>query len=76
MAQHQEQELIALSDRKWRWMAERDVEKLDRLFDPQAVFVHMGATMTKAEELDVTSSTNEPTSRTCRCVSSARPRSC
>ena len=37
-----EQELIALSAEKWRWMAERNVEPLDTLFDEKAVFVHMG----------------------------------
>ncbi len=48
-----EQELIKLSQDKWRWMAERNVEALDKLFVEQAVFVHMGGTMSKAHELDV-----------------------
>ncbi|CAM5525461.1 hypothetical protein SSCI18S_03968 [Sphingobium scionense] len=48
-----EQELIALSRQKWDWMAQRDVARLGALFDDQAVFVHMGGTMTKAAELDV-----------------------
>lgn len=47
-----EQELITLSKQKWQWMAERNVEALDRLFAEEAVFVHMGATMTKSRELD------------------------
>ena len=47
-----EQELIALSKQKWQWMAERNVEALDKLFADEAIFVHMGATMTKSEELD------------------------
>jgi hypothetical protein len=47
-----EQELITLSKDKWRWMAERNVEALDRLLAEEAVFVHMGATMTKSQELD------------------------
>jgi hypothetical protein len=47
-----EQEVIALSKDKWRWMAERNVEALDKLFADQAIFVHMGATMTKRQELD------------------------
>ena len=48
-----EQELLKLSKLKWDWMSERNVDALDTLFDDQAVFVHMGATMTKSQELDV-----------------------
>ena len=48
-----EQELIALSKDKWRWMAERNVEALDKLFAPEAIFVHMGGTMSKSQELEV-----------------------
>jgi len=48
-----EQELISLSKEKWRWMSERKVDSLDALFDEQAVFVHMGAMMSKSQELDV-----------------------
>ena len=48
-----EQELINLSKEKWRWMSERKVDSLDALVHEKAVFVHMGATMTKTQELDV-----------------------
>ncbi len=48
-----EQELITLSKDKWRWMAERNVEALDKLFAEQAVFVHMSRTLTKSQELEV-----------------------
>jgi len=48
-----DQELITLSKDKWRWMAERNVEALDKLFADEAIFVHMGGTMTKSQELDV-----------------------
>ena len=34
-------------------MAERNTAALDKLIHEQAVFVHMGATMTKTEELGV-----------------------
>jgi len=34
-------------------MAERNIEALDRLFDTQAMFVHMGGSMNKEQELDV-----------------------
>jgi hypothetical protein len=47
-----EQEVITLSKDKWRWMAERNVEALDKLFAEEAVFVHMGATMSKSQELN------------------------
>ena len=48
-----EKDVIELSRQKWQWMAERKTEALDKLIDPQAVFVHMGATFTKSEELGV-----------------------
>lgn len=47
-----EQELTTLSKDKWRWMAERNVEALDKLFAEEAVFVHMGGTMNKSQELN------------------------
>ena len=48
-----EQELINLSKQKWQWMSERKIDSLDALFHEKAVFVHMGATMTKTQELEV-----------------------
>ena len=48
-----EQEILDLSKTKWRWMSERNVDSLAALFDDQAVFVHMGGTMSKSQELDV-----------------------
>lgn len=48
-----QQELLTLSRDKWRWMAERDVDKLAALFHDEAVFVHMGATMSRTQELNV-----------------------
>lgn len=49
---NQEQELLTLSKDKWQWMSERNADKLDSLFHEKAVFVHMGATMSKKQELD------------------------
>jgi hypothetical protein len=46
-------EIIDLSSQKWRWMSERDVVALDDLFHEDAVFVHMGATFVKAQELEI-----------------------
>ncbi len=48
-----ERELINLSKQKWQWMSERKIDSLDALFHEKAVFVHMGATMTKTQELEV-----------------------
>jgi hypothetical protein len=48
-----EQELLNLSKQKWDWMSERNVDALAALFHDQSVFVHMGATMSKTQELDV-----------------------
>ena len=48
-----EDEIIDLSREKWGWMSERQVEALSALFHERAVFVHMGATMTKDQEMEV-----------------------
>ena len=48
-----EQELLALSRQKWRWMADRDVDALAALFHPEAVFVHMGGAWGTDRELGV-----------------------
>lgn len=48
-----EQEIIRLSQAKWRWMAERKVDTLAALFADQAMFVHMGGSWGKAQELEV-----------------------
>ena len=48
-----EQEILSLSREKWRWMSERKADSLAALFHEEAVFVHMGATMSKSQELDV-----------------------
>jgi hypothetical protein len=46
------QELINLSKQKWQWMADKDVESLNELFHENAMFVHMGGTMNKEQELN------------------------
>ena len=48
-----EQEIMNLSKEKWLWMADRKVESLTDLFHAGAVFVHMGGTMSRNQELDV-----------------------
>ncbi len=46
-----EQQLIELSKTKWQWMADRNADALDNLFHENAMFVHMGVTMNKEQEL-------------------------
>ena len=48
-----EQEIIALSNTKWQWMADKNVDKLAPLFHDEAKFVHMSGTWKKNEELDI-----------------------
>lgn len=48
-----EQEVIDLSKEKWRWMSERDVDSLDALFHEKSVFVHMGGSWGKEQELEI-----------------------
>lgn len=40
-------EIMSLSKEKWRWMSERKVDSLAALFHEEAVFVYMGATISK-----------------------------
>ena len=48
----EQQEIIDLSKRKWDWMAEKNVDSLKNLFDAKAMFVHMGGTWGKTQELE------------------------
>jgi hypothetical protein len=48
-----EQELIDLSKEKWRWMSERKADSLEALFHEKAVFVHMGGSWGKEQELEI-----------------------
>lgn len=52
-SQSEEQEIINLSKKKWRWMADKNVDSLDALFDAKSVFVHMGGSWGKTQELNV-----------------------
>ncbi|MBB4078036.1 hypothetical protein GGR28_000637 [Lewinella aquimaris] len=49
----EEQALLTLSEQKWQWMADKNVDSLHVLFDPQAMFVHMGGTWGTERELDI-----------------------
>lgn len=46
------EEIYALSKKKWQYMAEQNIDSLDNLFHSEAVFVHMGGTMNKEQELN------------------------
>jgi ketosteroid isomerase-like protein len=48
-----EQEIKKLSMDKWEWMADKDVVKLEKLFDDKAKFVHMSGTWTTERELEI-----------------------
>ncbi len=47
----EQQEIINLSKQKWNWMADRNVDSLNLLFDDQCMFIHMGGTWGKTQEL-------------------------
>lgn len=48
-----QQEIIQLSKTKWDWMADKNVDSLNVLFDEKAVFVHMGGSWGKGQEINV-----------------------
>lgn len=47
----EQQELINLSKQKWAWMAGKNVDSLNALFDEKSMFIHMGGTWGKPQEL-------------------------
>jgi 4-carboxymuconolactone decarboxylase len=53
-----DQEIINLSKQKWTWMSEKNTDSLNALFDEKSVFVHMGGSWGKKQELDVIKSGN------------------
>jgi hypothetical protein len=48
-----EQELLTLSKDKWRWMSEKKADTLAALFHDKAVFVHMGGSWGKSQEVEI-----------------------
>ncbi len=48
----EEQELVDLSNAKWQWMSDKNVEKLADLFHDASQFVHMGGYWGKEQELN------------------------
>ncbi len=47
-----EQELLDLSKAKWQWMSDKKTDTLNGLFDEKCVFVHMGGSWGKTQELN------------------------
>lgn len=48
----EEQAIVELSNNKWDWMSEKNVDKLAKLFHENAQFVHMGGYWGKEQELN------------------------
>jgi len=47
-----EQELLDLSKAKWQWMSNKSTDTLNGLFAENCVFVHMGGSWGKSQELN------------------------
>lgn len=48
-----EQEISNLSQQKWQWMADKNVDELSTLFHDDARFVHMSGSWGKDRELEI-----------------------
>ena len=48
-----EQEIVNLSKEKWNWMADKDADKLADLFHEKSMFVHMGGSWGKEQEVNI-----------------------
>lgn len=48
-----EQEIINLSKEKWRWMTEKKADTLAALFHEKSMFVHMGGSWGKEQEINI-----------------------
>jgi hypothetical protein len=48
-----EQEIITLSKEKWQWMADKNADNLANLFHERSVYVHMGGSWGKEQEINV-----------------------
>jgi hypothetical protein len=48
----EQQELLDLSKAKWQWMSNKSVDTLNGFFNENCVFVHMGGSWGKAQELN------------------------
>ena len=50
--QNEEQEIINLSKKKWLWMADKNIDSLNTLFNEKSVFAHMGRSWGKEQEIN------------------------
>jgi len=50
---NEEQKIINLSKQKWLWMADKNVDSLNVLFNEKSVFVHMGGSWGKEQEINI-----------------------
>lgn len=48
-----EQEIVNLSKEKWQWMADKNVDKLAEFFHEKSMFVHMGGSWGKEQEVNI-----------------------
>ena len=48
----EQREIINLSKQKWDWMANKNSDSLNVLFDDKSMFVHMGGSWGKTQELN------------------------
>lgn len=48
-----EQEIITLSKDKWEWMSDKNADILSNLFHDKSVFVHMGGSWGKEQEINI-----------------------
>lgn len=48
-----EQEIINLSKQKWGWMSDKNTDELASLFHAKSMFVHMGGSWGKEQEINV-----------------------
>lgn len=49
----EQEEVIELSKKKWQLMADKDADALDKIFDEKSVFVHMGGSWGKEQEINI-----------------------
>ncbi len=48
-----EQEIINLSKEKWQWIADKNADALEKLFHEKSMFVHMGGSWGKEQEINI-----------------------
>ena len=49
----EQQQVMNLSKQKWDWMANKNADSLNALFDDSCMFVHMGGSWGKSQEMNI-----------------------